>query len=355
MNITLENYEAFLLDFYEGSLAPSEVAELQDFLIRHPELKVNEGFDLVYLPNPETVLYPQKNQLQFDNITTTNYEYFFIAFWEKQLNKEDESKVVSWVSNNPKYLPSFRAYEKCQLKADYRIVHPNKKLLYKDVKLIQTWMFKIGITASISGVILFLSVLFTSDTTSLTPKYTQHKLEVKKSPLVTVENQNTISNSSNANVSTYKKRRKEIVTEQINDNLGTPIAKEKRTSDSFNLNQQIVLDLEHTLTPRLTPFPISDNSLEFINLEFNDREVLAQHNPSQYESNNLIVSAINKITAIFQTKPEQNELPLIPEIKSLPIPFQGETFLAQENIDVRVIRLRILGITVEHTKVIDSE
>lgn len=63
--ITLENYEAYLLDHAEGNLGEAEVAELKGFLKAHPEAaRQFEGFKPVYLQPAALVSYPHKAALR---------------------------------------------------------------------------------------------------------------------------------------------------------------------------------------------------------------------------------------------------------------------------------------------------
>ena len=64
-NITIENYEAYLLDHAEGNLGKAEVAELKGFLKAHPEAaRQFEGFKPVYLQPAQLVSYPHKAALR---------------------------------------------------------------------------------------------------------------------------------------------------------------------------------------------------------------------------------------------------------------------------------------------------
>ena len=59
MNIHINNYEAFFIDYLEGTLSSELVQELNSFLRIHPELKV-ELEDFAFIP-----LYD--NQIKFEN------------------------------------------------------------------------------------------------------------------------------------------------------------------------------------------------------------------------------------------------------------------------------------------------
>ena len=41
MNITKENYEAFIIDYLEGNLSPDEIAELMHFVHQHPGMELD--------------------------------------------------------------------------------------------------------------------------------------------------------------------------------------------------------------------------------------------------------------------------------------------------------------------------
>ena len=56
MNINLNNYEAYFLDYHEGSLSPALVKELMEFISQHPELKEEfETFEPVALTDTENI------------------------------------------------------------------------------------------------------------------------------------------------------------------------------------------------------------------------------------------------------------------------------------------------------------
>lgn len=64
-NITIDNYEAFLLDQLEGNLSPADEKALDAFLTANPELKTEvEGIQLYYLEPEESVIFPNKETLK---------------------------------------------------------------------------------------------------------------------------------------------------------------------------------------------------------------------------------------------------------------------------------------------------
>jgi len=84
MGINKENYEAYFLDYQEGTLATEQVAELMVFLEVYPELKEElEVFELVSVEPDDTVKLGSKNFLKktdyvsTKNINSNNYEEWF--------------------------------------------------------------------------------------------------------------------------------------------------------------------------------------------------------------------------------------------------------------------------------------
>ena len=64
MKITIENYEAYALDYLEGSLEPREEQEFQNFLEEHPEIMEElAGLDQVVLIPDKDLYYPHKKSL----------------------------------------------------------------------------------------------------------------------------------------------------------------------------------------------------------------------------------------------------------------------------------------------------
>ena len=68
MGINKENYEAYFLDYQEGTLAPGQVAELMVFLEMYPELKEElETFDL------NNIDYPLLQKVISDSVNVKSY------------------------------------------------------------------------------------------------------------------------------------------------------------------------------------------------------------------------------------------------------------------------------------------
>jgi hypothetical protein len=116
MEINKENYEAFLLDLWEGTLSEDQKMLLYSFLDKHPEL--DEGDALALL---DDVSFTKSNAefdqeaIDFEKINKKNYEYFFIAYSEGDLSKSEMESVDAFLSNHPSLVKKFDQFNKARL------------------------------------------------------------------------------------------------------------------------------------------------------------------------------------------------------------------------------------------------
>ena len=58
MKINRNNYEAYFLDYIEGTLGFAEKAELEAFLVINPDLKIElDNFETISLPLAENIFH----------------------------------------------------------------------------------------------------------------------------------------------------------------------------------------------------------------------------------------------------------------------------------------------------------
>jgi len=137
MNINLNNYEAYFLDYHEGSLSPTLVKELKDFISKHPELREElESFEPLSLQDIEGIKYEDKKALkkQQTGINSSNFDEFAIEYIEGTLSTISQQGLKSFISKNPSYKKDLELYEKTKLTPDTSIVFDDKYSLKKQTK-----------------------------------------------------------------------------------------------------------------------------------------------------------------------------------------------------------------------------
>jgi len=135
LNINIENYEIWFLDYAEGNLDESQKQELFAFLADHPELKNElEEFEILEVNLFETK-FPDKSSLKK---TPAYNSDDFIAYHEGDLSETEKKEVESIIASNPSAKKEFDQLAKMYLQPDCQIVFQDKdKLKSENLKIDQ--------------------------------------------------------------------------------------------------------------------------------------------------------------------------------------------------------------------------
>lgn len=134
MKIDRENYPLYFLDYFEGRLSKADEADLFAFLGLFPDLLEEfNTFSPVSLPGDDAVVFPEPEKLKRGMITLHNYEWYFAAYTEGDLNPSDRLAVESFVANNPDIEPEFRLYRKVVLDSSLDVEFPGKASLKRNI------------------------------------------------------------------------------------------------------------------------------------------------------------------------------------------------------------------------------
>ena len=160
--IDLNNYEAYFLDFMEGTLSAEEKHDLFAFLELHPELKdeMEDDFGVLELM-PERVLFDGKESLKIDEneliLTPNTVNDVMVASIEGQLSKEHNQQLEAYVKSH-NLQKAFSYYKATILKPDTSIVYKEKQKLKAKTGVVISLPF-ITRVASIAAVGLILITL----------------------------------------------------------------------------------------------------------------------------------------------------------------------------------------------------
>lgn len=145
MKINRENYELYMIDYFDGKLNAKEIADLMSFVDLNPDIKEEfEIFDNSPL-QPESIGFETKQTLKKQPILSTggidetNYETFFIAYHEGDLNASQKNSVSAFVSSNPFLKKEFNLHGQLGLLADEQIVYQDKSGLKKNRRIAAYW------------------------------------------------------------------------------------------------------------------------------------------------------------------------------------------------------------------------
>lgn len=169
MSITLDNYQAFFLDYQEGKLNSEQLSELSLFLVLHPHLKAElMNFTNIQLL-PENQSFNHKAQLKkfaFEEMTVNslNFEYFCIAYHEHILSAKKSKELLDFSHNSPEALKDFETYQNVFLKPETNVRYLHKKNLYQK-PFGKPYLPGIGlrIAALAAGIALLIGIYFSLD------------------------------------------------------------------------------------------------------------------------------------------------------------------------------------------------
>ena len=137
MIINRFNYEEYFLLYVDNELSPVERNAVEVFVQDNPDLR-QELFLF-----QQTLLRADKRR-QFDDkasllkstassnpVNESNYEEYFILYWDNELSNEEKDQVEQFIYKNPQHQVSFEMFEKVRFNADNTIAFPDKKSLYR--------------------------------------------------------------------------------------------------------------------------------------------------------------------------------------------------------------------------------
>lgn len=157
-HISIFNYEAFYLDFLEGTLSEQDTALFLKFMEEHPELRLEDesfvSMDDEFVSLDQTFKENLK-QVSFNEaaISLNNVEQFLIAQTEGLLSEHKNAELNVFLAQDPTLLHAQRVYAHTKLTADESIVYAEKSSL-KQARRVALWPI-ISLAAAASVAVFF--------------------------------------------------------------------------------------------------------------------------------------------------------------------------------------------------------
>ena len=140
MQIDKNNYEAYLLDYMEGTLDGKGRGALALFFRQYPDLRVDlDGYESAHLMPDNNLVYAEKQLLKrlevrcFGPIHQENYEEWIIAFLEGDLSPGGQNDFDGFVKLNPAVQQEIAAFKSTFLVPDQAVIYQAKEGLKKKV------------------------------------------------------------------------------------------------------------------------------------------------------------------------------------------------------------------------------
>jgi hypothetical protein len=156
--INIHNYEEFFLDFVEGSMSEAEIKDLNYFLSKNPNLKIElKNFKNIIL-QPKQIEFKAKTELikqtnnKFFNIT--NFEYLAIAELENDISENEKIELNKIVNSQTNLKKDLKIYKSIKLLQNKEVIYPFKNNLLR-----KTVAFYIKISSSVAAAVLIMFFL----------------------------------------------------------------------------------------------------------------------------------------------------------------------------------------------------
>ena len=162
MNINRNNYELFFIDFYDGNLTDAQKHELDLFLAENPDLKQEfDSFEIITVASVDAK-YSQKQELkkkeivEVSAINEVNYEQYFIAFFENDLDEKEKSQLSSFLGSNPQLQKEFDLHGSLIIEPN-NLVFANKSLLKKKTTIAYYWYAAAAVALVFLAISIFVN------------------------------------------------------------------------------------------------------------------------------------------------------------------------------------------------------
>ncbi len=150
--ITKYNVEAWLLDYHEGNLTPSQEQILHEYLQANPETSIDPDFDISLTIKAPQIQFEQKSDLyrtEFSIPELSEEEIECIAALEGDLFPGELKSFQERLKHNPQKALLYKKLSQTKLKPDENLTFQNKEKLYRKVVLWPRYVYGVVATAAI--------------------------------------------------------------------------------------------------------------------------------------------------------------------------------------------------------------
>ena len=191
--ITIDNYELYIVDYYDGTLNKNQTEELFAFLAGHPGLKDEfDEFENISITS-EAISFDGKENLKKLVNRSSPLEQQLIAYYENDLSNDEKRLAEKEIAENENAQEELEVIRKTKLLPDYTILFGDKQSLKRGGKV---FFMNAGVyqKASIAAAILLLLLsYFIYNSNKNDQQIVDHNNKVKTDSVGT-SNENKINN-----------------------------------------------------------------------------------------------------------------------------------------------------------------
>lgn len=159
-NINIHNYEEYFLLYADGELSVEEMATVEGFVNKHPELQA--ALDTLLhskLSVDDKIVFADKDSLfktEEVGITINNYEEYFLLYVDDELNDEQKNETEKFVLQHPALQNEFTLLKQTLLRNE-AVTFLDKESLYRketvERSIVSISWKRLAVAASVAGLI----------------------------------------------------------------------------------------------------------------------------------------------------------------------------------------------------------
>ncbi|MEA3449281.1 MAG: hypothetical protein U9Q98_12670 [Bacteroidota bacterium] len=266
-NINKYNYEAYLLDFMEGTLGAEDAKALESFLTDNPQLDA-DIFDTsgVKLTPNELVSFDNKNTLKRDEEMPefNQREKLLIGLAENDLNEDEKHHAEKLLSSDPSVIDDYELYRKSKLTPDKNITYPYKSALKKKATLISMKQLQyVAAAAVITGLLVVGMLRLNIQNTN----YSLNSNHIAQDNMILFDADKTTQPETN--ISQFNANASMQTAQVAHYNL--PVA--VRNTNAAQNSEQRISDLKTEYLPRLTAAVIPTKEDNYPTTPMQERDI----------------------------------------------------------------------------------
>lgn len=266
LRINIHNYEAYLLDLFEGTISSENKLLLEQFLLEHPEL--DSDIDELPLLKQPAIKLTDKSSLRKELATDD-----FIAYHEAILSNEEEREVLNQIKRSKESNAEFQLISKLKLNPR-PVLYPNKEGLKRE-RVIPLWKSGVYVVTSVAAIFLIYFSLLKPEAI-YTPKELSLSIFIDDAGDDSIDSLFSISNKKSPIFESQLIVEAPVVKQQIKDSVYTPmdliqeiqLAEQIPTKDTTTVKEETsdenlsLITEENNLTESTLKINLKNSALE---------------------------------------------------------------------------------------------
>lgn len=231
MKITRDNYEAFFLDYLDGSLEEKDMDQFLDFLEQHADLKEElRSLETIHLPETSVSMPQKQNLYRTREEEKAAVDNKLVAYLENDLDDDDRKKFEAYLAVRPELQKELTVLMHTRLKPDLAVQFANKKKLYRKPAsvLFITWSARAAAVIVLAwGISLFFRSQQSAKTILSTPELAQVSPKTSSSGKVATSNVPpatlSIQGQKRGEIAARAQKKKPVVAKIISETPSKPV------------------------------------------------------------------------------------------------------------------------------------